>query len=460
MEKLQQRKVLLTFAKKMAEPSKLFYIDLAKFADGKDIPFTLAPCTEDFYLSSEYSPWVVDKLSLAGLRRLSEADFLKDLGSMIDFDPEAFRKRPPQWHSELAGALVCLQTDPPSRSKIEELPLIPTRSGEWVSARSAPVFLDGMFPALPKGVGIPEVVDAIAAKDRARRQLFSMLGVCTLSMSDLCNYITQAHTSSEFHPDNHPLEELISHADFLFKFSRRPTHKTDIWFATSTNLRYPGSSLYMRGAFEPNSSESRVFEQISRHFPVIHGEYLAHFNKVTERDYLKDVLQIWSIPRLVEYESVDNFHLSNDIKVLFEVCQASDILQVLCKYWQCYSRWITQDVRESESKSRSRFSLLRNIGKMTVKSRIGSFMLRETMLSGMDPDVEREILLPTLDLEIHDGFARQGLKQLGITVETDINYYLSCLRHIRHEHSPRKKVVSYLYEKIQDRCDGHERLVR
>lgn len=461
IEKLSYRKVLLTLSNKMAIPSSsLFYVDLTKFGDSEGIPFTLAEYTKGHYLSPVYGPWIVAALSSTGLRELSATDFLEHLGSIISRDQEAFCSRPLWWHSELAAALTRIQTDLSCKNKIKGLPLIPICTGEWVSASSEPVFIDEKFSAFPTDIETLAVIDPIAANDADRATLFSMLGIQTCQISDLCKCIIDAHASSEFNPQKYLPAALISHAKFLLENCRQPKHKIDIWFATSTGLlRCRGSSLYIRGDFPPDSPESRVFEQISREFSVIHDDYLAEFNTQEARDYLQDFLQVLSIPRLVEYESASNFHLSNEFKALFQVCRASDILQVLCKHWQFYCKWIEQDSQKSESESRSRLSLVKDIGEMAVKTSDGFSMLRETMLSGLDPNVEGEVSLPTLDLDIHDGFAREGLKRVGITVEADIHYYLSCLRHLQYEDSPRKEVVSYLYEKIQHQCNGHEELV-
>lgn len=260
------------------KPSSLKHVPLDRFADREGIPFTLSPLTAASYLSLEYPQWAIEATGSIGVSQLSPQEFLGDLKSAITQDPTTFRTRSATWHSQLAETLIKLATDPELMSMIQDICLIPLHDGNWTSAREQSIFFSKSETSLeiPSGIEVL-IVDSAAECDPNRRKLFTHLGVKAWEAAEICWLVLKVHESSNFDPKTLAVDQLISHAAFLYKASWQPPKTADLWFATMQDERCLGRKLYIPGSIETNSPGARIFAQLQKQFAVIHNDYLKAF---------------------------------------------------------------------------------------------------------------------------------------------------------------------------------------
>jgi hypothetical protein len=106
--------------------------------------------------------------------------------------------------------------------------------------------------------------------------------------------------SSDFDPKSLTVDQLISHAAFLYKASWQPPKTADLWFATMQDERCRGRKLYIPGSIETNSPVARIFAQLQKQFAVIHNDYLKAFPLDADWPmWLVNNLGLSKVPRLI-----------------------------------------------------------------------------------------------------------------------------------------------------------------
>jgi hypothetical protein len=285
----------------MVKASSLTHVPLDPFADGEGVPFTLSSHTAAGYLSLKYPAWAIEATSSIGVSQLSPREFLGDLHSAITRDPTTFRTKSAIWHSQLARTLIKLSTDPELMSLIQNICLIPLHDGNWSSAKGQSLFFSKSETSLeiPSGIEVL-IVDSTAESDPNRRTLFTSLGVKAWEAPEICRLVLKVHESSDFDPKSLTVDQLISHAAFLYKASWQPPKTADLWFATMQDERCMGRKLYIPGSIERNSPAARIFAQLQKRFAVIHGDYLKAFPADAEWPmWLVSSLGLSKVPRLI-----------------------------------------------------------------------------------------------------------------------------------------------------------------
>ena len=259
----------------MVKASSLKHVQLDSFADEAGIPFTLNSHTAASYLSMRYPAWAIEATSSIGVSQLFPREFLGDLDSAITQDPTTFRTRSAAWHSQLAEALSRIITDEELMSIVQDICLIPLHDGTWTSARGQVIFFSKSETCLeiPSGIEVL-IIDSYAESDPNRRKLFTSLGVKAWEAPEICRLILRIHESSKFDPKTLTVDQLISHAAFLYHASWQPPKTADLWFATMQDERCLGSKLYIPGSIETDSSLARIFSQLQKQYAVIHNDYL------------------------------------------------------------------------------------------------------------------------------------------------------------------------------------------
>ena len=285
----------------MVKASSLKYVPLDPFADEEGIPFSLNSHTAASYLSLRYPVWAVEATTSIGLSHLSPREFLGDLNSAIIKDSTTFRTRSLTWHSQLAETLVKLTNNTELMSVIQDICLIPLHDGNWTSARGQTIFLSKSDTPLeiPSGIEVL-IVDSSAESDPNRRKLFMSLGVKAWEAPEICRLILRIHESSDFEPEKLTVDQLISHAAFLYKASWQPPKTADLWFATMQDKRCRGRKLYIPGSIEKDSPAARIFSQLQKHYAVIHNDYVEAF--ALDADWpiwLVSNLGLSMVPRLI-----------------------------------------------------------------------------------------------------------------------------------------------------------------
>lgn len=285
----------------MVKASSLKHVPLDPLADEDGVPFTLSAHTAASYLSLRYPAWAIEATSSIGVSQLSPREFLVDLNSAITQDLTTFRTRSATWHSQLAETLLKLTTDVELMSMIQDICLIPLHDGNWTSARGQSIFLSKSETSLeiPSGIEVL-IVDSSAEFDPDRRKLFTSLGVKAWEAPEICRLVLRIHESSNFDPKTLAVDQLISHAAFLYNASWQPPKTADLWFATMQDERCLGRKLYIPGSIETDSPASRIFTQLQRQFAVIHNDYLKVF--ALDADWplwLVSNLGLSMVPRLI-----------------------------------------------------------------------------------------------------------------------------------------------------------------
>jgi len=301
LAKLRECDVLESCAETMVKPSSLKHVPLDPFADGEGVPFTLSQHTAAGYLSLKYPAWAIEATSSIGVSQLSPREFLRDLHSAITRDPTAFRTKSATWHSQLAHTLIKLSTDGELMSLIQDICLIPLHDGNWSSAKGQLLFFSKSETSLeiPSGIEVL-IVDSTAESDPNRRILFTSLGVKAWEAPEICRLVLKVHESSNFDPKSLTVDQLISHAAFLYKASWQPPKTADLWFATMQDERCMGRKLYIPGSIETNSPAARIFAQLQKQFAVIHNNYLKAFPLDADWPiWLVNNLGLSKVPRLV-----------------------------------------------------------------------------------------------------------------------------------------------------------------
>jgi hypothetical protein len=299
--RLQELPVLESCAETMEIAGTLKSVPSDMFGDESGTPFTSSSRTATKYLSSRYPSWAVQGTMSIGVSQLSPREFLEDLKLLVHEDPESFYTKPITWHAQLADSLYKLTTDDELLPLLQEISLIPLQDGTWTSAKGKSIFFAKGESSLevPGGIDVL-IVDEVVESDVNRRRLLVSLGVKAWEASEICRLILQVHGSSDFDAKCLTVEQLISHAAFLYKSSWQPPKDVDIWFATVQDERCFGRKLYIAGSIAQDSAASRVFAKLQERFPVIHNGYLEVFSlDVKWPHWLVKNLGLSMVPRLI-----------------------------------------------------------------------------------------------------------------------------------------------------------------
>ncbi|KAM0264600.1 hypothetical protein ACHAPA_008265 [Fusarium lateritium] len=487
----------------MVEPSKLIYVDLERFGGSSGAFFTMSAKTSPLYLSNKYPVWTIQAILSLGVRNLSASEFLNHFRILLVEEESAFRKRSSSWHGELAKVLLSLMGDASIRNKIEVLPIIPIAEGKWVSASKIPkpVFVSEDlkpedFPALS---GLP-IIEPEATAQKDRKALYQALGIATIAKDQICEFLCQHHASPEFEPEKWTTAQLIKHAKMLFQSSwRSPTGSVVLWFATADNERCKGSSLYFREE-AGSSAYHKIFEHLEAKYPTLHPDYFKEslitqpnhrermekmwdytyqpggldilprwdrhrrnvFGRVDNKQrlwksFLVTSLELSAVPRLAAITAQGSV-VSEEFKSILWNCPVADWLQLLEDEWPIYSKWFgarghTAGNYSNDTRSDDLSPKLKNLEVLTS---CGRQRLCTTFVPGLD-DLVVDVPIPILEIEGHvEKTTKERLGLLGVTVEKNIGYYLSCLRALVDQASPDIETLTYIYEQIQARYNDED----
>lgn len=223
-----------------------------------------------------------------------------------------------------------------------------------------------------------------------------------------------------------------------------------------------------------------------------HDETSASEKEDGWNSYLKDVLQVATLPRMAwtspSPKDRGSLVVHYDFQYLFSLCDASDILHVLLSNWHHYAHLIEPQGR-SDSGEEEDLRCLRDVlwhrakdagslsdpgpdepnptlahQLMFAKVNVGTskVSLHSCALPDLDPrfDENPDTRLPTLDLQGFSKDERDRLKYLGVSVDSDERYYVKCLRQIKKKAVPSHGTLRQLYEEVQSRYDEHEARLR
>lgn len=223
-----------------------------------------------------------------------------------------------------------------------------------------------------------------------------------------------------------------------------------------------------------------------------HDETSASENEDGWHSYLKDVLQVATLPRMAwtspSPKDRGSLVVHYDFEYLLSVCDASDIFHVLLSNWHHYAHLIEPQRRSNPSEEEELQCLrdvvwhrakdaesLRDQGTdepsptlvrqlKSTKVNVGTrkVALNFCALPDLDPrfDENPQTRLPTLDLKGFSKDERDRLKYLGVSVDSDERYYVKCLRQMKKKAVPSHGTLRQLYEEVQSRYDEREAHLR
>lgn len=404
-------KPILESYETMVVPSLLTYVPRCRFSDNKGEPITLSARTKAKYLSSAYQDWVAEPLSSLGIKTLDDNGFLRDLAWKISNEPDDFRRKHKDWHSQLAEVLVSLATDSNHMSLMQDMEIILLRDGNWVSAQTAQkesIF----FSKSAKGLNIPKtvevkIVDPAAEENIHRYNLFTHLGVKSCDAAVICDLILEKHRGDGFQPEMLTPVQLFSHALFMFKASFQPPSGADLWIATNPKKpnreeRARSSRVYIRGDAKPNTIEAKISKQLEREYPFIHSTY---YEEKSLPKWLRKSFGLSTI-HTDNSDSDGSFRLSNEFKFLLKTCASADVLHLLRDHWHEYSKWVEDSGSKEDNAivKAPRKAIRDTLASTDVQCQSGqdramttrSMPLRKTLLPGLDNVVDNCVYIPTL----------------------------------------------------------------
>ncbi|KAM0411027.1 hypothetical protein ACHAPD_010851 [Fusarium lateritium] len=136
--------------------------------------------------------------------------------------------------------------------------------------------------------------------------------------------------------------------------------------------------------------------------------------------------------------------------------------QLLEDEWHTYSKWLGPGGENAVSYSNYDTAgdlLSTKVKNLEVLTSRGRQRLCTTFVPGLD-DLVADVPIPILDIKGDIGkVTRERLRLLGVTVEKDIRYYLSCLRALVDQVSPDVETLTYIYERIQAHYNDEDILI-
>jgi hypothetical protein len=156
------------------------------------------------------------------------------------------------------------------------------------------------------------------------------------------------------------------------------------------------------------------------------------------------------------------FDLSEEFKYMLHNCDSADVFQLLRDNWHYYSQWLEGVHLEWQSQEYifASMQLKNKIGASVVQTIRGLLPLGETVLANLDAQLEQSKAVPALQVPNPEQVGWNMLTHFGVIVKCDIHYYLRCLITLSRDQATDADVVGYVYEQIQSRYTGNERLIR
>ncbi|CZR50455.1 uncharacterized protein PAC_00327 [Phialocephala subalpina] len=430
VQALSDSPILESQSGELMVPSKLRTVPAAVLGDDEQ-PFVPTDLSGSKYISPKYS---LEKhraeLSLLGVKDVTREEFVDDLEMFIKSSPERFQNMPQIWHSRLCKLLYQFSDGNATvKEKAVELEIIPLSGGKWISSSKQVLYFSdekNKDVQIPNGIEMKEI-NFEAASDHSRRNLYTLLGARVWTNEKVCQAIISTHSSSSFLPMLLSLEDLISHAMFLFHANWTRISPGCLWLLTESGAVKPSFDAYIDS--DKTGSASTLFGQDRKLFSFIHSDYsmkVALDRQSQLRDWMVANLGVAEFPRLV-----DN--------------------------WDHYAKWITQEKKSTMECTRQ---VRQAIGNMSVSCKGGgSAKLRETILP--TPNTDATSLASISFLEIPDPQHPQWkkLSHFGVVVTAGIGPFIKYLEILKNSDSTLEK-TSELYKQIYTQCNLDPSLIR
>lgn len=448
---------------KLRVPSSLLFVP-KQYRDPEGIPITFTKALGGLYLSPQYDDNDWKYLETLGVKELSKEQFLRHVKTCLkekcSSSSAAMLDRHSPWHSKLAAILLRVATP----EDLGDLALIPLRTGTWVTRAQPAFFLPGQQDGesaheVPKGIQIP-LVDPRASDDKDRRLLMVALGVKCFKEEDIARLVMQAHRSDGFQPDKLSPQDLVAHAEFIYRAQRMNTQlkDVDLWVATDDGRRLRASAVYLRKDPPTDGASKYLKATKNSSFGFAHNDYHVSFDSGSSDGYewLNSQLGLSVWPRFLnpKYITWDTTPSTPDARKIIhpdflgilDRQNSIEFLMLVKEGWTEYYQF-QLDVpawgKADKAKPLTAAQVVaRYLRQFTVSCCGGndSAPLCETTLPL--PHLQSAVPWCTSFLDVPDpqDLGWGWLTHLGVKLVGDLGFYLQCLRYAKTGQVPFSKI--------------------
>ncbi|KIW35069.1 uncharacterized protein PV07_01789 [Cladophialophora immunda] len=389
--------------------------------------------------SNAYSYNSATILSRLGVTPFEISHFVELLAQYISAHMARFSSEATAWHSRVAS-LLCnhfsngqYQLYSPVFQAFKALRIIPLDDGSWVSGASCAtkkVFMDqGRRIALPTGLHFC-FVQASAADDRHRRQLYRLLGVKPCDETEICKMILDSHATMVVWP---PLEILISHAMYIFRARYQPQ------YGQSLRLRLLDSNLtirYRERVHLPFGTQGKALRRLfADDFSGIIWLHPDYEDRVTEGErqyWFQFLCSVEGVYRLPPLHS--GGRLSDAMRHILMRNGSKEFLWLLkTQYRSGYGNMF------GDSHTWEAQTLTADISNIWVSTDQGVQKLCETILPSLSPISLG--LLPVIQLVDPQNTDWSFLRKFGVQTELSPDFFVKQLRALK-ENNDQGRVIA------------------
>jgi hypothetical protein len=462
-ESLSKEPVLKAWDESLRPPEEVLYVP-EKFRDPDGVPLTLRPENRGRYLSRNYDDRDVKYFRRLGVKEMEGVEFVRELQTLLDSVFDDFTKRPRAWHSSLAGALNTLM----SRTRVDSnlvshMRLIKLRTGEWVSPKNT----NGVFFPSDQEVSIPggtsvKVADQETAGDPAIRQLYSRFGVMSFSISAIQDRIAEIH-ARDSRPTSISRADLIAQAHFQFTTRWKKAARSKFWVETTQGCRIRSDEVYLDDHSDSAGpcAATKMFSRNRDLFHFLHPDFCSVHPQDQKAwlQWLEENLGVMKIPRLVA--PADPSRLSEDFRFLIRTLPPQRWLEILCRHWKDYQKWLGP----SEGGSGSSQGMVEGADPESILTELAGAPV--VCMDGKSCKVAATFLPlngyvsacdgsgPLLDVSNPTHLRWQVLRHLGVGVQNDPMFYVKCLSECAGKPIAGSK-MRFLLNQIEASCTTYQ----
>jgi hypothetical protein len=398
-------------------------------------------------LSTKYPAQSSEGLKTLGVKEMTFNDFLEHFKHFIAFEKGLqFRTMETTWHSQVAGLLSehMLRRNLRSTSlDLHRYPICPLEDGSWVSADMQNLFLpcedeiSAQFFQSLSGITV-NIIDQEAAEDPQRRGLFRSIGILPCQQSSICNIILRAHAQNS--PSAFSVDDLVSHAVYLFKAGHTPSASAKFFFANNkgeqsdrkTYLTFGSTGNIVRCLFQPDRG---VFSQLHTNYEVAVS--------YSEQDEWFDWLSTW--PNI---ETQLHLHAKGKLSPELRYIHEHDGSRVFLATLRDISDHIGTHLVYPPSSASEISSIKQEIQALEVKTHDGVFPLGETALPIFETG--NDSFMHLIELENPRSRSWLFLKEFGVLTDVDLSFYMRQLMGMKENLSkkPTEKGLMVIYQMI------------
>ena len=440
-------------------PSQLKWVP-SSFEDEHGVPL-FDDLLDELYLSSFYKSSDKSTLSTLGVQDLTMEDMLPRIIADLRSPKSKYKSftTAESWHNRTAELLIrSFEKDQSTRNALCSLPLIPLLTGEWVSSVGQhKIFRFGgivrpeiYYPYNETGVPVPtdiglSLLDPHAYKNASRKTLFSKFGVKYCDPERAIQCITNCYSKW----NNVNLMSSVAHMRYLYwhlpeiqkSLDARIYLKDSADVAVYRRFVTLGSpdlivdDIYLET--EQDYGVKDLSKQVTDGKRIIAPSFTVHFiNKtyldavppearrfnLTWKDWLKTVLGVRSVPRLVD--SKDPQKLSRIFQHIVQN-RPTKLVGTLKTYWTEYQNLMQEEIIQALSEAKVQCE------------NVGDTPLWETYLPTAElkkriSDLGLSHIVPFIKLPYelsHDLADWQYLKLFRVGCEVDLGFYLDILHN-------------------------------